>query len=158
MRSDGEDTTSGDDVVVVPEADAPDADGDGISDVFPVPGTPVDLGQTALLAPLEVTVSAIDAGPEGLMEVSMRVENVGEAADTVPDTYAVCPSEDTLVGLGTEDGDLFPLEPLPAGESVEGVLTVMSLPGCPSPRLQVRVISLEGGFDHIAEWEIPPGV
>ncbi|MCZ7529807.1 MAG: hypothetical protein M5U31_05375 [Acidimicrobiia bacterium] len=127
-------------------------------------GTDVSIGQTADAGGVLITVESIAPGTEELnpesgssttIDVVATVENSTDVDLAGPDVYTVC-ADDGRSAIALESSEIASLETVTAGESLSGAYFV-DVPGdCTEVLLQARVLSTQGGTDHIAQWRVPP--
>lgn len=129
-----------------------------------VHGTDVPIGQTADAGGVLITVESISPGtqepdpagdPVATIDVVAAVENSTDADLAGPDVYTVC-ADDGRSAIALDSSEIGSLETVAAGESVSGLYFVGVPDDCNDVLLQARVLSTEGGTDHIAQWSVPP--
>ena len=127
-------------------------------------GTTVSVGQTADADGVLITVASISPGtqepdPAGdsvaTIDVDSTVENSTDTDLAGPDFYTVC-ADDGRFAIALDSSEIGSLAPIAADESVNGLYFIGVPDDCNEVLLQARVLSTQGGTDHIAQWSVPP--
>lgn len=129
------------------------------SDALPyVPGARIDVGTSALLGPVNITVTTISPGEpvDGDPTVNVQVIFANEHTGTIagPDFSVVC-ADDGRFGLPTDVSTVQSLATLEAGQAVGGAVSIVVPTDCAEALVQIRVLPLEVGNDYIAEYALP---
>jgi hypothetical protein len=133
--------------VVVPQTDP------ALAGVY-LEGEPVAVGAVAEMGPLIVTVEDIGADTgNGSLSVQMRTENPSADAQSGPDVYSVC-TEDGRFALASADSEIQSLETLDPGSTSAGVAEIEVPQDCGDLVVQVRVLAVTPGGDHIAQYPV----
>jgi hypothetical protein len=103
---------------------------------------------------LVATVEDIEVGgADGAVSVRMTTENPSTDPQVGAGVYSVCTAAGRF-GVPTADSEIQSLETLEPGENVTGVAEIEVPEDCGDVVVQVRVLAVTPGGDHIAEYPV----
>ncbi|MEL7207397.1 MAG: hypothetical protein AAGK32_04050, partial [Actinomycetota bacterium] len=127
-------------------------------------GTDVAPGAVMAMGPLTVSVEGITAGASapseeggtaGSVAVSLVVDNPSGDAMAGPDVYGIC-VDDGRIGFLELGSEYESLAGLPPGGQLAGSALVRVPVDCADFIVQIRVLAVTPGGDHIADVIVPP--